>query len=47
MTYLVGTAGRFGDYQTSGALADHLINAKLMRVTTLEAFLRLANNGDV
>lgn len=33
------------DYYTSGALADDLIHAALVRVVTLEAFVRLANNG--
>jgi hypothetical protein len=35
------------DYYTSGALADHLIHAALVRVVTLEAFIRLANNGQL
>ena len=43
---LLGTAGRSRDYYTSGALADHFIDARLIRVATLEAFLRRANNGD-
>ena len=35
------------DYYTSGALADHLIHAALVRIVTLEAFIRLANNGQL
>ena len=35
------------DYYTSGALAEHLIHAALVRVVTLEAFIRLANNGQL
>jgi PD-(D/E)XK nuclease superfamily protein len=47
--YLVlgGDGWSLRDYYTSGALADHLIYAKLVRVVTLEAFIRLANNGDL
>jgi hypothetical protein len=32
---------------TSGDLSDHLIHAALVRVVTLEAFIRLANNGQL
>jgi hypothetical protein len=47
--YLVlgGDGWSLRDYYTSGALADHLIYAKLVRVVTLEAFIRIANNGDL
>jgi len=47
--YLVlgGDGWSLRDYYTSGALADHLIHAKLVRVVTLEAFIRLANDGDL
>ena len=47
--YLVlgGDGWTLRDYYTSGALADHLTYAKLVRVVTLEAFIRLANNGDL
>lgn len=34
-------------YYTSGALADHLVHAALVKVVTLEAFIRLANNGEL
>ena len=45
--YLVlgGDGWTLRDYFTSGALQDHLIYAALVRVVTLEAFIRLANNG--
>lgn len=47
--YLVlgGDGWTLRDYYTSGALSDHLTHAALVRVVTLEAFARLANNGDV
>lgn len=47
--YLVlgGDGWTLRDYYTSGALADHLVHAKLVRVVTLEAFVRLANNGEL
>ena len=47
--YLVlgGDGWSLRDYYTSGALADHLIYAKLVRVVTLEAFIRVANNGEL
>ena len=35
------------DYYTSGALSEHLIHAGLVRVVTLEAFVRLANNSEL
>ena len=45
--YLVlgGDGWTLRDYYTSGALVEHLIHANLVRVVTLEAFIRLANNG--
>jgi hypothetical protein len=47
--YLVlgGDGWSLRDYYTSGALAEHLIYAKLVRVVTLEAFIRIANNGEL
>lgn len=47
--YLVlgGDAWTLRDYFTSGALADHLIHAHLVKVITLERFVRLANNGQL
>lgn len=47
--YLVlgGDGWTLRDYYTSGALSEHLIHAKLVRVVTLEAFIRLANNGQI
>ena len=47
--YLVlgGDGWTLRDYYISGALADHLIHAALVRVVTLEAFIRLANNGQL
>jgi hypothetical protein len=45
--YLVlgGDGWTLRDYYTSGALAEHLIHAGLVRVVTLEAFVRIANGG--
>lgn len=47
--YLVlgGDGWTLRDYYTSGKLSDHLIHAALIRVVTLEAFIRLANNGEL
>ena len=47
--YLVlgGDGWTLRDYYTSGALAEHLTHARLVRVVTLEAFVRLANNGQI
>ena len=47
--YLVlgGDRWTLRDYYTSGALSDHLTHAALVRVVTLEAFVRLANNGEL
>jgi len=44
---LGGDGWTLRDYYTSGALADHLIHAALVRVVTLEAFIRLANNAEL
>jgi len=47
--YLVlgGDGWTLRDYYTSGAMSLHLIHAALVRVVTLEAFVRLANNGQL
>jgi PD-(D/E)XK nuclease superfamily protein len=47
--YLVlgGDGWTLRDYYVSGALADHLVHAALVNVVTLEAFVRLANNGEI
>jgi hypothetical protein len=47
--YLVlgGDGWTLRDYYTSGALAEHLIHASFVQVVTLEAFIRLANNGKI
>lgn len=47
--YLVlgGDGWSLRDYYTSGALSQHLVHASLVRVVTLEAFVRLANNGQI
>jgi len=47
--YLVlgGDGWTLRDYFTSCALAEHLIHAGLVRVVTLEAFVRLANRGEL
>ncbi len=47
--YLVlgGDGWTLRDYYVSGALANHLVHAVLVRVVTLEAFVRLANNGEI
>jgi len=44
---LGGDGWTLRNYYTSGSLADHLIHAALVRVVTLEAFIRLANNGQL
>lgn len=44
---LGGDGWTLRSYYTSGALSDHLVYAKLVRVVTLEAFIRLANNGEL
>ena len=45
--YLVlgGDGWTLRDYFVSGQLVDHLVHAKLVKVVTLEAFIRLANDG--
>ena len=47
--YLVlgGDGWTLRDYYTSGALSDHLTHAAFVKVVTLEAFIRLANNGQL
>lgn len=47
--YLVlgGDGWKLRDYYTSGAMAEHLVHAGLVKVVTLEAFIRLANNGQL
>lgn len=47
--YLVlgGDGWTLRDYYTSGAMAEHLTHAALVKVVTLEAFIRLANNGQL
>lgn len=47
--YLVlgGDRWTLRDYFTSGALDSHLIHAKSVRIVTLEAFIRLANTGQL
>ena len=47
--YLVlgGDGWTLRDYYVSGAMAEHLIHAQLVRVVTLEAFVRLANNSEL
>jgi len=44
---LGGDGWKLRDYYTSGALAEHLMHAALVQVVTLEAFVRLANNGQI
>ena len=45
--YLVlgGIGWTLRTYFTSGALHEHLVHAKLVRVVSLEEFIALANNG--
>ncbi len=47
--YLVlgGDGWTLRDYYVSGKLAEHLIHAARVKVVTLEAFIRLANNGQL
>ena len=47
--YLVlgGDGWKLRDYYVSGAMREHLIHAELVQVVTLEAFVRLANNGQL
>ena len=44
---LGGDGWTLRDYYTSGGLAEHLIHASFVQVVTLEAFVRLANNGEI
>jgi hypothetical protein len=44
---LGGDGWKLRDYYTSCKLADHLIHASLVKVIMLEAFIRLANNGQL
>jgi len=47
--YLVlgGDGWTLREYFTSGALTDHLTHAALVRIVTLEAFIRLANRSEL
>jgi len=47
--YLVlgGDGWTLRDYYTSGQLSEHLRHAALVRIVTLEAFIRLANNREL
>ena len=47
--YLVlgGDGWTLRDYYISGKLAEHLTHADRVNVVTLEAFIRLANNGEL
>lgn len=47
--YLVlgGDGWTLRDYYVSGAMSEHLTHAHLVRVVTLEAFVRLANGGNL
>ena len=47
--YLVlgGDGWTLRDYFTSGKLADHLIYSDFVKVVTLEAFIRIANNAQL
>ena len=44
---LGGDGWKLRDYFRSGKLSDHLIHPVLVRVVTLEAFIRLANSGQL
>jgi hypothetical protein len=44
---LSGDCWKLRNYLTSGKISEHLIHAALVRVVTLEAFVRLANNGQL
>ena len=44
---LGGDGWTLRDYYTSGGLGEHLKFADLVRVVTLEAFIRMANNGQL
>lgn len=45
--YLVlgGDGWTLREYYTSGKLSEHLVHSALVKVVTLEAFVRLANTG--
>jgi hypothetical protein len=47
--YLVlgGDGWTLRDYYTSGQLSEHLRHSALVRIVTLEAFIRLANNKEL
>ncbi len=47
--YLVlgGDGWTLRDYFTSGKLAEHLIHSDMVKVVTLEAFIRIANNAQL
>ena len=47
--YLVlgGDGWTLRDYYTSGQLGEHLVHSALVRVVTLEAFVRMANKGEI
>lgn len=47
--YLVlgGDGWSLRDYFTSGALSEHLVHSDKVRLVTLEAFVRIANNGEI
>ena len=44
---VVDDGWKLRDYVASGKLAEHLIHAALIRVVILEAFIRLAHNGQL
>jgi hypothetical protein len=44
---LGGEAWKLRDYFTSGKLREHLKHAELVRIETLEGFVRLANRGEM
>lgn len=44
---LGGDGWTLRNYFTSGKMSEHLIHAALVKVVTLEAFVRLANNGQL
>jgi hypothetical protein len=44
---LGGDGWTLRDYYVSGALSEHLIHSALVKIVTLEAFVRLANNGQL
>ena len=47
--YLVlgGDGWTLREYYVSGKLSEHLVHADRVKVVTLEAFIRLANNGEL